>query len=985
MKRTLLFGLFLPLFCVVSNAHDFEENGIYYNINPDGVSATVTFYGDGAILVPTAGNATPLDDDTHKYSGDVTIPPSVEHDGQTYDVTAINQEAFLGCEGLSSLSIPNTVTLIGPCAFYGCSGLTSMTIPESVITIGYQAFFYCSGLETATIGKSVKYFGDMAFYGCSGLKSVVWNAKECGNVKYSSGSPFYYCTSLTSVEFGNEVERIPAYLCYGLQEITSLTIPASVTEIGDRAFGRCPKLESIVVESANRKFDSRENCNAIIMRSMAMLVAGCKSTVIPSSVSDIGSYAFEGCSGLESVTIPAAVVLIGEKAFEGCAGLKSVEWDIPNFPNFESQFKSPFFGLTGISAFSFGEGVERIPSYLCYGLTKLADVNIPASVASIGFRAFGNCGGLTSIAVEPDNAKYDSRGNCNAIVESATNALVLGCANTVIPNSVSELRAYAFDGSAPVSMAIPPSISNIDKNAFVGCDNVAAVEWNVERYGDFTDADSNPIRSLSGITAFSFGDNVAEIPAYLCYGLSGISSLQIPKSVTEIGAHAFGDCPGLAYIAVAKGNPKYDSRDNCNAIVDSQSNKLVVGCRNAFIPNSVTSVGSYAFEGCSGLASIDIHSSVTTIGEKAFVGCSGLKTVNWNVAGYADCQGPLTAPFYGLDGITEFNFGDNVERIPAYLCYSLSGLTSIDIPDNVTEIAVSAFSNCQGMTSAKISDNVKKIGNLSFSRCPNLTDVVLGESVEEIGWSSFSECANLESVTIPNSVTKINAYAFAECKNLTEINFGKSIKTIDEYAFNNCSALPSVTIPESVGEIGKYAFKGCYGLTTVKWNAKNCASPSDYFYAPFFGLTNIKNFNFGNEVESIPSFLCNGLTGLTSLTIPASVTTIGGSAFRNCDKLKSVTNLAETPQEIQPDVFENVDKTACKLFVLSQSLEKYKAAAVWKEFLVEAGVEGVEADDETKTVAGYYNLQGVRIDNPERGQVSIVRYTDGSAKKIVIR
>lgn len=984
MKRLLLFGFFLPLFCVALNAHDFEADGIYYNINPDEVSVSVTFYGDGVVVVPAAGNVTSLDDDTHKYSGDVTIPPSVEHDGQTYDVTAINQEAFLGCEGLSSVSIPNTVTLIGPCAFYGCSGLTSMTIPESVITIGYQAFFYCSGLETATIGKSVKYFGDMAFYGCSGLKSVVWNARECGNVEYSSGSPFYYCPSLTSVEFGNEVERIPPYLCYGLQEITSLTIPASVAEIGDRAFGRCPKLENIVVEPGNRKFDSRDNCNAIIRRGLTRLIAGCKSTDIPSSVSDIAPYAFEGCSGLESVTIPAAVVLIGEKAFEGCTGLKSVEWNIPNFPNFDNPTKSPFYGLDGISSFIFGEGVERIPSYLCYGLTKLADVTIPASVTKIGDGAFSGCSGLTSVAVEPDNTKYDSRDNCNAIIESATNALVLGCRNTVIPNSVSEILAYAF-GCAPASITIPPSMSHIDKDAFAGCDNITAVGWNVSHYDDFTDVDSNPFRNQTGITTFTFGDNVTKIPAYLCFGLSGISSLHIPESVNEIGLRAFGNCSGITEITVAQNNVKFDSRDNCNAIVESQSNKLVVGCQVSNIPTTVTSIGTYAFEGCVGIESIDINSSITAIGEKAFDGCSGLKTVNWNVAGYADCQGPLTAPFYGLDGITAFNFGDNVERIPAYLCYGLSGLTSIDIPDNVTEIAEAAFSNCQGLASVTVSDNVKKIGNLSFSRCSNLTDVVLGESVEEIGWSSFSDCSSLASVTIPDSVTKIYAYAFAECKNLTEINFGNSLRTIEEYSFKNCSGLPSVTIPESVSEIGKYAFNGCFGLTTVTWNAKNCGSPTDYFYAPFFGLTNIKNFNFGNEVESIPSFLCNGLTDLTSLTIPASVATIGGSAFCNCTKLTSVTNLAETPQEIQPSVFENVDKAACKLFVLSQSLEKYKAAEVWKEFLVEAGIEGVEADAEAKTVESYYNLQGVRIDNPERGQVIIVRYNDGSAKKVIVR
>ena len=930
MKRTLVLAISVLAVCVQLSAYDFMVDKLCYNINSDGTSVTVTYQN----------NSSPRYSD---LSGALEIPPSVIYEGTTYSVSAIGESAFRSYRSITTLSIPESVTSIGEYAFCECRGLTGeLIIPNSVISIGQSAFFGCVGFTSLVIGNSVTSIGGGAFCRCSGL--------------------------------------------------TSVTIPDSVTSIGVRAFYYCSNLTKVEISDiaawCRITFESGSIEANPLYYAHHLYINGSeiKDLVIPDNVTFIDMCAFVGCSGLTSLTIPKTVTALGNLAFAGCNNLKTVNWNAKNCTiyiaaNYEYH---PFKDLTGINTFNFGDEVETIPARLCCRLSGLTSVTIPNSVTKIGDGAFSGCSGLTSVEVEPDNTKYDSRDNCNAIIESATNSLVLGCRNTVIPNSVSEILAYAFC-RAPASITIPPSMSHIDKDAFEGYDDITAVEWNVPHYDDFTDVDSNPFRNQMGITAFTFGDNVTKIPAYLCFGLSGISSLHIPESVNEIGFRAFGNCLGITEITVAQNNVKFDSRDNCNAIVDSQSNKLVVGSRNSFIPNSVTSVGSYAFDGCSGLASIDIHSSVTTIGEKAFDGCSGLKTVNWNVAGYADCQGPLTAPFYGLDGITEFNFGDNVERIPAYLCCGLSGLTSIDIPDNVTEISEAAFSNCQGLASVTVSDNVKKIGNLSFSRCSNLTDVVLGESVEEIGWSSFSDCSSLAFVTIPNSVTKINAYAFAECKNLTEINFGNSLRTIEEYSFKNCSGLSSITIPESASEIGKYAFNGCFGLTTVTWKAKNCGSPTDYFYAPFFGLTNIKNFNFGNEVESIPSFLCNGLTGLTSLTIPASVATIGGSAFRNCDKLKSVTNFAETPQEIQPSVFENVDKTVCKLFVLSQSLEKYKAAAVWKEFLVEAGVEGVEADDETKTVAGYYNLQGVRIDNPERGQVSIVRYTDGSAAKVIVR
>ena len=209
-----------------------------------------------------------------KYSGDIVIPESVEYDGATYSVTSIGEIAFYWCSGLTSVTIPNSVTSIEWGAFCRCSGLTSVTIPNSVTSIGRETFYDCSALTSVTIPNSVTSIGEGAFSGCSGL--------------------------------------------------TSVTIPNSVTSIGELAFYGCSGLTSVSVDAGNTVYDSRDNCNAIIETASNTLITGCKSTIIPNSVTSIGNGAFYDCSGLTSVTISNSVTSIGYQAFYGCSKLISV-------------------------------------------------------------------------------------------------------------------------------------------------------------------------------------------------------------------------------------------------------------------------------------------------------------------------------------------------------------------------------------------------------------------------------------------------------------------------------------------------------------------------------------------------------------------------------------------------------------------------------------------------------------------------------------
>ncbi len=189
-------------------------------------------------------------------------------------MTSIGDGAFEWCSGLTSVDIPNGVTSIGDYAFSGCSGLTSVIIPNSLTTISQGTFSGCSGLNSLVIPNNVTSIGEHAFSGCSGLNSLV--------------------------------------------------IPNSMTSIGDGAFGHCSGLASIVVESGNAKYNSHNDCNAIIETVTNTLIAGCKNTAIPNSVTSIGDYAFSGCSGLTSVIIPSSVTSIGGYAFSNCSNLSYI-------------------------------------------------------------------------------------------------------------------------------------------------------------------------------------------------------------------------------------------------------------------------------------------------------------------------------------------------------------------------------------------------------------------------------------------------------------------------------------------------------------------------------------------------------------------------------------------------------------------------------------------------------------------------------------
>ena len=536
----------------------------------------------------------------------------------------------------------------------------------------------------------------------------------------------------------------------------NVVIPDGVTSIGDAAFGNCRCLANIT---------------------------------IPNGVTSIGEEAFKNCDSLTSITIPDSVTSIGDHAFYDCSSLTSI--NVADANRYYSDEDGGLFNKEKTELIRYPEGKSESTYAIPDSVTSIGDsafsdcisltsITIPDSVTSLGDHAFFKCDSLTSITIGNGVTSIgcDAFGSCTSL------------ASVTIPESVTSLGEFAFSGcSRLASVTIPDSVTSIGDWAFSDCISLTSITIP----DSVTSIGKGAFENCDSLTSITIPDSVTSIGSNAFYDCSSIASITIPDSVTSIGGNAFkytalyNDASkwenGVLYIrnhlidAKKMTSYEYVVKNGTKTIAGSAfwDNKLMY----ITIPDSVTSIGDYAFSGCSRLASVTIGNGVTSIGSCAFGGCSRLASV--------------TIP-------------DSVTSIGDWAFSDCISLTSITIPDSVTSIGKGAFENCDSLTSINVaSDNryYSDENGILFNK----------EKTELIRYPGVK---SEDAYTIPDSVEKICRGAFHQCERLKDIVFNKSLKEIDYRAFSG-SGITDINISPCVSEleISYEAFAECAELKSA--------------------------------------------------------------------------------------------------------------------------------------------------------------------------
>ena len=829
MKTTKILSLIAFLFCLTLNLRA-QSGTCGANLTWELTDSTLTISGLGAM------------DNSHPWS---SYSSQIARVSLPDGLTNICEYAFQSCPNLQTIAIPNSVTSVGYSAFAGCTSLKQVNIGNSVEIIGSNAF-YNTAITSITIPLSVISIEDYAFSHCQQLTEITIP----GSVSTIGHQAFYECSALQKAVLAKGVKSIGSQAFYHCYKMTEVSLPSSLISIGSSAFSSCSALASVV---------------------------------IPEQITTIEGGTFSSCSSLKEVTLPNNLQTIGNSAFSGC-GFTHI--DIPN--SVTTLEASVFSSCKYLTSITLPDNITIIPNSAFSYCEKLTSVTIPEGVITIEHGAFSNCN-LLSISL-PNSLQTIASGDYYSyagVFEYNKNLT-----EVVIPNGVTKLGAYAFEGcTSLLKVTIPESITTIEVNTFNGCTALSQIAFPE----GLTTIGNSAFYGCSNLRSITIPNNVTSIDEYAFCNCSSLSQVTLSKRMSSINVATFMNCNSLSSIILPESLTTIEGAAfyNCNlthlslpqSLQTIGNGVITAGATSsdyhgAFeknrnlttitIPQSIRVLGSHAFEDCYTLSQVTLPEGLTTIGEQAFAYCSSLKTILL----------PKT--------VTSLNSA-----------FTYSGLTEIEIPEGVA-VLDNTFYECKNLRKVILPSSLTTIDAYSFYNCTSLTTIVLPQSVRFIGTSAFDGCTLLSQINLPQAITTIESSTFKNCSSLREITIPNKVTTIDRYIFEGCSSLTSVTLPNNITTIGDRAFGNCSSLASI-------ILPTELTFIEYDAFQ-----------------YC---TSLRSITIPSKVNNLSSSIFNGCVSLSNVTMLPPAPPTINV-TFSGAPSTL-QINLVCGSKEVYMADANW--------------------------------------------------------
>ena len=1020
MKKILL--LFVLAFGPLTSmfAFDCEVDGIYYNrLSADEFEVT-------------KGN--------NKYSGDISIPETVMFMDKVFKVTQVGNNAFGNCTGLTSVSLPNSITSLSDYCFSGCTSLETISIPSSVKTIGSRSFQNCKSLLAIVIPEGVTHIPDYTFSGCSKMVSItlpheitsIWEGAfaECSSlitvklptqITQIDRKMFLNCTSLTSIDLPEGLTSIGEDAFRGCVSLTEVSIPPSVTSIVKNAYMGCKELKKVVVKDmaawCNIQFGSAESNPLYYAKHLySDENTEIKDLVLPVNITSISSYAFYGADNFQQMhVISDTPPTLGTNTFYGNNIYTWTDVYVPTGSEESYHNNYSWNQFKSISEFD--------PSTLGYVQIKLS--------------ASGN-GNLSCDNFKVKNGNksfYFGIGNTISLKMNADSNHEVG--NFVINGNNCDSIKYEsetlcsydcnvdMNHSFEVRFVQTPAVGStfIDNNMMFK--RTSEKEVMVTAKSDY----SGEIIIPASIRCRKY--TVTRIDQKAFANCSGLTSISIPNSIISIGENAFYICEGLQKVIIndidawcrigfanSASNPTYyakhlyndDNTEITEVIIPWGIPRIqecsFINCREITaitIPNSVTSIGGSAFSGCIGLTSIEIPNSVTFIGSGSFTMCKSLTSISIpnsvteiDASAFYGCSG-ISTPIYNAHCFAylpvnyegAYIIPDGIKLICGGAFLECKKLTSVDIPNSVTGIARIAFWNCSGLSSINIPNSVTSISTQAFQGCTSLTSLIIPNSVKYIGSSAFSNCTSLTSLTLSETLTMIYDGAFYGCTSLNSItSLNPTPPELESNAFTSFSA----TLYVPIGS------KGVYKTANIWKNFSDIQElrGKEYTITYYVDGTVYKVVNYYEndvvEKETAPTKEGYTFSGWSEIPdeMPAHDVTITGSFIVNKYKVRYYDGdklIAEDEVEYGAEVVlrDYTPEDTNRYIFIGWDGEKYETMPA-HDIEYHANIaDGVgQLAGMPDGVEAIYDANGRKLSKMQRG-VNILLMSDGTKRKLIVK